>query len=120
MLAFLLFLSLPLLIRAFQLQFQGSLATKAGFPRAGVPQECQPFLSLAFRALHLPAQLASGPRKRQWLGGGPAFNMASWEMGSLQKKVSKQKASILFVEPSDCLEHNMALAQPHALSPGSV
>lgn len=30
-----------------------------------MPQECQPFTSLAFRAPHLPAQLAEGLCKRQ-------------------------------------------------------
>lgn len=42
--------------------------------------------------------------------------IGKWEAAT---KVSKQKASILFVEPSGCLGHNMALAWPHAPSPGS-
>lgn len=91
MLAFLLFLSLPPpFIRAFQLQFQCSLATKAGVPRAGGPQECQPLLSLVFRPPHLPAQLAVGPCKRQWFGGGPAFSVAC-EMGSLHKEFPNKR-----------------------------
>lgn len=66
-------------------------SNKGGGPRAGVPQECQPSLSLAFRALHLPAQLAAGPCKRQWLGGGPALSVACWEMGSLQEKFPNKR-----------------------------
>lgn len=55
------------------------LSNKGGVPRAGVPQECQPFPSLAFRAPHLPAQLAQGLCKRQ-SGLGEAQHLA-WFLG---------------------------------------
>lgn len=58
------------------------LSNKGGVPRAGVPQECQPFPSLAFRAPHLPAQLAEGLCKRQsGLGEGQRLGwlVGKWE-----------------------------------------
>lgn len=71
-------------IRAFQLHFQGSLATEVG--EGGVPKPvplaCQPFPSLAFRAPHLPAQLARGLCKRQSSLGEAqhlAWLIGTWE-----------------------------------------
>lgn len=92
MLAFLLSLSsLPPLVRAFQLQFQRSLATKAGFPEPGCLRN----------ASHSP-HYHSGPliclhswlqdcARGKVLGGGPAFSVACWEMGSLHKEFPNKR-----------------------------
>lgn len=55
------------------------LSNKGGVPRV-VPPECQPFPSLAFRAPHLPAQLATALCKRQ-SGLGEAQHLA-WLVGT--------------------------------------
>lgn len=52
--------------------------------------------------------------------GRPSIQHGLLGSGRTPQRVSKQKASILFVDPSDCLGHNMALTQPHAPSLDSV
>lgn len=65
MLAFLLSLSSHTLCESLSATVPALLSNKGGVPRARVPQECQPFPSLAFKALSLPSQLATGLSKRQ-------------------------------------------------------
>lgn len=90
--AFLLSLSSlsSLSLGAFQLRFQCSLATKAGFPELGASG--MPALSLiSIEGPHLPAQLARNHAKGKVVWGGPSIYHGLLESGKLPQKFPNKR-----------------------------